>query len=716
MNQLNEVIQPTSLKKKTAKFNKDVLMNTYFEHTDVFSAEAHKKLTTGQYCGEVFKSKKYNIYWGEQRERCLHGYINPKSKLWIPGWLYGFLNFKPMKILENPNSKTSRRISAFPRFWPIHYFYLMSILEAKEQGLDNVLLKPRGTGFSELHSWMAASEYTFQKEEPAFFFVSNEGYLNKDGILSKCWENLDFLSGETERAFRHLRQKKDGDLHKRASKIDPVRGVEIKTGGEIIGRVIDHSRKVRGARGYVFWEESGSFPIMIDAWIATKALVEQGGTKFAMQVAWGTGGEQGPGIAGLEELFKTPYAYNCLAYDNCWTDQIGEPHGFFFPTWASMDRYMDKWGNTDFKAAKDHHDHEREKLYKHSPHKYDKHIAEYPYTPDEALMRLTGNHFPIAELQQQLIKVKGSNDIKGLTKHGRFTTSEGEVKFILDADARPVDTYPHKTDEAGLDGCVTIIESPLKVDDVVPRNLYEIVVDPFYVDEPDEVTSLGAVYVYKKKNVLFGTEDDMLVAWYVGRPKRGKDFQKIVFQMARYYNAMVNSEILGGGQNLLDYAKEHGFIQYCALRPTMFNNDKDEVKQSQRLYFINMNKDLKKIALQDLADWLLSERALQINEEKTRYILNLELIYDTGLLEELIKFSQDGNFDRISALLVLMVIRREVERVEAEKVEKNNGGSIFNRPLFQDADIDYSSRLSLHEMLPPKPTNIPPVPGGDLLF
>lgn len=713
-------ILPANLPKKTASFNKDLLLNSYFEHTNLFSTEAEKKLKTGVYCGEVYNSKKYNIYWGEQRERCIHGYINPITKLWIPGYLYGFLNFKPMKILEDPKSKVSRRILAFPRFWPIHYFYTSALHEAMSQGLDNVLLKPRGTGFSELHSWIAASDYTFQKENPGFFFVSNEGYLTKDGILTKCWENLDFLNGETERAFRHLRQKKDLDMHKRASKWDPVKQREIRTGGEIIGRIIDHPRKVRGARGKVFWEESGSFPNMVASWIATKALVEQGGVKFAMQIAWGTGGEQGPGIEGLEELFRNPMSYKCLEYDNCWTDQVGKPHGFFFPTWASMDKYMDEWGNTNFKLAKDHHDHEREVIYKHSPHKYDLHIAEYPYTPDEALMRLTGNHFPVAELQKQLLRVRTQSEIEGIKKHGFFSLSEGEVKFNLDAKARPINTYPHKTDGSqNLDGCVTIVEAPLKENDKVPANLYEIVVDPFYVDDAEDQTSLGAIYVYKKKNTLFPTEDDMLVAWYVGRPRRARDFHKIVFQFARYYNAMVHSEILGGGQNLLDYAKENNFLHYCAERPSIFNTDKEHVRSSHRLFFINMSKDLKKIALQDLADWLLQERALKIEGEKTRYILNLELFYDEGGLEELIKFTQDGNFDRISALLILMVIRREVDRIEAEVQTRQNGGSIFDRPLFTNTLVDSSNMLPLSEMITRRddiPKFMPKVEGSDLIF
>jgi hypothetical protein len=692
-------------------FNKDILLNSYFEHTDLFSVEAQKKLKTGKYCNEVYGSKKYNLYWEEQIERCLHGYINPVTKVHIEGYHYGFLNFKPMKIIENPNSAVSRRVDAFPRFWPIHYFYFKCLEYAKQKGLNNILLKPRGTGFSELHSWMASSDYSFRPQDPSFFFVADKGFLDKDGILTKCWQNLDFLNSETERAFLHHRGKKDNELHKRASYIDPTNGAEIRTGGDIIGRIIDHVRKVRGARGTVYWEESGSFPLFIDAWIATRALVEQGGVKFARQIAWGTGGEQGPGIMGLEEVFRNPKVYGCLPYDNCWEEtQGGKDIGFFFPTWASMDRFMDKWGNTDFLRAKAWLDEDRAAIFKHSPNKYDKHIAEYPYTPDEALMRLTGNHFPVSLLQQQLRKVESSQDIKGILKHGRLQLEEGEVKFVLDFGARPINEYPHKQDE-GLDGCVTMVEAPLRDDsNSVPINLYQIIVDPFYVDEPDEVTSLGAIYVYKKANNLFPSEADMLVAWYVGRPRRGLDFHRILFNLARFYNAQIQSEILGGGQNILDYAKQHNLLQYCAYRPSIFNTDKEELRTSQRAYFVNMNKDLKKQCLQDLADWLLTERALKLEGEKTRYILNLELVYDKGLLQELIKFSQDGNFDRISALLVLMATRRELERHEVEETRRQNGGSIFARPLYTDGLFDKSDRLPLSEMLPPRP------PGGDIAF
>ena len=169
---------------------------------------------------------------------------------------------------------------------------------------------------------------------------------------SKAWDQINFLNQYTERAFKHLRQYKDQDLYKRASYQDPETGVEVRTGGEIQGAVIDNPRKVRGARGYVNWEEFGSFPNGEDAWMTAKALAEQGGVKFAMQIAWGTGGEQGPGIAAMEKIFTSPELYDCLPFESCWLDGIqSNDHGFFFPVWANMTKFMDKWGNTDHAKA-----------------------------------------------------------------------------------------------------------------------------------------------------------------------------------------------------------------------------------------------------------------------------------------------------------------------------------------------------------------------------
>lgn len=700
---MSELIQDIP-RKIRGKFCKDLLLNSFFEHTELFSPAGNKFLREGKYCGEVFNSKKYNLFWGEERERCIHGYINPQTKLWIPGKYYFFLNYKQMKIIPEAEKgkKSAKRITSFPRFWPIHYFFTQDYMLAKEEGLNISVIKPRDTGFSELLSSFGVHEYTFQTEDPVFYFVAVERYLNKDGVLSKAWDQLDFLNQHSERAFKHLRQYKDQDLHKRASFYDPESGVQIRTGGEIQGAVVDHPRKLRGARGYVNFEEFGSFPNGEDAWMTAKDLAQQGGVAFAMMCAWGTGGEQGPGIAGLEKIFLNPDLFDCLPFLNCWeTDGILPlDHGFFFPAWASRTKYMDKWGNTDFAKAKAALDEERERLSKGSQALKDKRVSEQPYTPSEALMRLQDNPFPIEMLQKQLRKIDSSPDIQGILKVGDIEIEDGKPVFKLNSKLEPVDRYPHKTTEV-LEGAYTMFEAPLRGDNgKVPDNLYYIVADCFAVDteQATDWNSLGAFYVYKKVNSLFPTEDDILVGWYAGRPPRVKDFHRRVFLAARFYNAIVQTEIKGGGQELLNYAKDHGFLEYCGERPTVFNQDKEFKKVSGRQFFVRIEENTKPERIQKLVDWLLKERNLKIEGDETQYVLNLERIYDRALLEELIKYNPNGNFDRISCLLVLMTIQQEAELQQIVQQTKQNRDHIFNRPLFQDSKFDKRYMLSQREM------------------
>ena len=62
-------------------------------------------------------------------------------------------------------------------------------------------------------------------------------------------------------------------------------------------------------------------------------------------------------------------------------------------------------------------------------------------------------------------------------------------------------------------------------------------------------------------------------------------------------------------------------------------------------------------AVSYLRDWLLSPRD---KAEDGSIELNLHKIYSIPLLEEIIKFDYEGNFDRISALLVAMLYKKEL--------------------------------------------------------
>ena len=131
-------------------------------------------------------------------------------------------------------------------------------------------------------------------------------------LLAKCWIQLDWLNIETDGGFAHLRQVKNSETFKRASKMSKDR-TEMGWMSEIEGTIADNPRKVRGDRCYrLFFEEAGSNPVLKTSWVQGRALVVRGGRKMGTRIAWGTGGDHGPALQGLSDLFYNPRAYEGL--------------------------------------------------------------------------------------------------------------------------------------------------------------------------------------------------------------------------------------------------------------------------------------------------------------------------------------------------------------------------------------------------------------------
>lgn len=675
-----------------------------FVNTHYFSEAANFKLKHGVYCQAPYGSKEYREYWEEQDKRCLEGYSVAGTR--ITGQHYFFLNFKQLETVVDIKAVKSDKLRTFPRFWEAHYHFFHAMEEAENAGKHMCILKPRGSGFSEIMSSCGVRDYTLIKGSKSFYFAANEGFLNKDGVITKCWDHLEFLNAETEKAYRHLRQRKDQDLHKRASMLDPKTGNEYGYKSEILARVIDHPRKVRGARtgsrGKVYFEEGGSFPNLKDAVITTRPLVEQGGITTGQIVIWGTGGERGPGIEGLEHIFYHPDAYNMMSWENKWDeDRLGAHSCYFIPVYDVMDKYMDDQGNALDVAAKQFHEKERKKIHKEDPTGEDKYIAEYPFAPSEALIRMNHNLFPVAAIQKHLLRIQTDRNIQGFLKNGHLGRDgiSGKVKFILDRKARPILDFPHQKGE-DLQGCITMVETPYKDQNgFVPNNLYLIIVDPYYKDDSEDRTSLAAAYVYKHTNNVSPTEDDILVAEYVTRPDKLDDFYKQLFMLAEFYNATIQSEIAGGGKGILDYATYHKLKHFCEKEPDIVYNKEGQMKSYNKPYFMNMAGDKPKLAVAYLSDWLKQERSIISEEGENITVLNLHKIYFPALLKELIRFNpEEGNFDRISAMRILPFMIKERTSTELKVRQESSMQSFWDRDFHSDNPIDRSTQMSPWEL------------------
>ena len=100
-----------------------------------------------------------------------------------------------------------------------------------------------------------------------------------------------------------------------------------------------------------------------------------------------------------------------------------------------------------------------------------------------------------------------------------------------------------------------------------------------------------------------------------------------------------------------------------------------------RNYGLSMgSKHRKAQAVLYLRDWLNTKRS---KDENGEYKKNLHYIYDVALIDELIKWTERGNFDRASSLLVGMFYMMDLLSKPVVKQEtRDDHDSFFSRDLF----------------------------------
>jgi hypothetical protein len=98
-------------------------------------------------------------------------------------------------------------------------------------------------------------------------------------------------------------------------------------------------------------------------------------------------------------------------------------------------------------------------------------------------------------------------------------------------------------------------------------------------------------------------------------------------------------------------------------------------------YGITMTENVKRQGEIYIRDWLTTPIDYDMNDNART---PLHYIYDKGLLQELLAYNSVGNFDRVSALIVLMYYIKETYHREVEDVLKKNTDDFFNRDWRRD--------------------------------
>jgi hypothetical protein len=190
--------------------------------------------------------------------------------------------------------------------------------------------------------------------------------------------------------------------------------------------------------------------------------------------------------------------------------------------------------------------------------------------------------------------------------------------------------------------------------------MYIICVDPYRHDS-SEGDSIGSCYVIENPNKLTAYKGDKVVAWYNARPNEQEDFNETIYNLALYYNAKIGFEndepgdIVGYGKRkkLLHHLEEEFELAYDERIKT-----KSTSKKSYGMHIASGEDNLRKLqGDMYIKQWL---NTVRYTTEDGRVIKNLHLIYDIGLLEELIKYNPKDNFDRIAAFRIGMFYTREL--------------------------------------------------------
>ena len=660
--------------------------NKQIKNSNKFRQPALRFLEVGSYCQYPEGTSEYFKYWDEQMDRCKYGYTADDGDF-ISGYNYFYLNFCPIQriiytTINNPDGSTKvkkTRDLQFPDFYDYDYYFFQAVEDAEGEGKHLCALKSRRKGYSYKNAAMACRNYYLFAGSKTYIYASNKQYLTEDGILTKAWDYMDFIDKNTawgkKRSVNTQMRKRAGFFTK------DEYGNEIELGfkSEIIGVTLkDNPDVVRGKAGkLIIFEEAGSFSELGAAWQIARPSVEQDGMAFGTMIAFGTGGDEDSHFETLKDMFYNPDGYNCIGFDNIWDETPSDKKcGFFIPQYTNMDFrddagnriYMDNDGNTLRRKSVEYILAERRKVIENATNSVavDRYVAEHCITPQEACLEFGGNIFPKKELQEQLAKIRINKSLSNMKQVGDLVwEADGSLKWVIKKHG-DITHYPLKKDDDPT-GSIVIWEHPMKD---APTGLYILGVDPYDHDQSG-TNSLGSTFVYKRFQD-FENYYDIIVAEYTGRPSTAEEYYENLRKLAVYYNGRIMYE--NERKGLFPYFTAKHCDYLLADQPDIISDIVGNTKV-QRKKGCHMNKQIKQWGEGLIKDWL--------NEEQAPGKKNLHNILSEPLLEELISYNDTGNFDRVMALMQVMIYREQLYNVKVkEKKKENKNRILFEGPIF----------------------------------
>lgn len=600
----------------------------------------------------------------EEVNRIWNGYIRESDGAWVTGDMYWYLNYCPIiqsKIRKG--TKIADRIVDLPEFWEgifwrFHYWE-MSRKEAKH----SAEIAKRGASKSYSVASVLSKLFVVgdnketQMNVRGMVTAYQKEYLVKDGTLNKFVEMIDFQAQHTQFPSRRLKNSIQ-DMQWKMGYSDLDSGAQRGTLNEVIGvSSKDDPDKLRGKRSSkIIIEEFGNFAKVTDTYRVILPSVQEGDIVFGQMILIGTGGSEGADFEGAAEILFNPDGFNIKGLPNVY-DKVGGKNKtiFFFPAYINRKGCYNEDGISDVTKAL------LELCYNRYVVKYNttdtmaltRTKAENPITLQEAIMRRDSTIFPVSQLRDRINQIDSNpNEFNDVYVGDLNIDTKGIVEF-KPTSALPIRKFPHKDNR--LDGAVEIFTMPERDKSGKVFNERYIAGMDVYDDDTSETTSLGSLFILDMWT-------DRIVAEYTGRPTFADDNYEIARRLLLFYNARLNYE--NNKKGLFAYFSRMNSL-YLLTDNLEFLKDKDMIKgytfgnkQKGTMATLPINNYARTL----IRNWLLKPVNViqKVDGEDTEVTIpNLMLIRNRALLEELALWNPDGNFDRVSALGMLMLLRED---------------------------------------------------------
>nr|UVY66727.1 MAG: Terminase [Bacteriophage sp.] len=699
-----------------------------FVNTELFNEAARTYQATGRYTQFKVDSIPHRQFRRRECDRRRNGFSapcwqNPDGSIedvWITGGHYNFLNYTRMErtdessVIVTEHGATAKKIYSFPSFIDAQFWTWQIIEFCRRNGLHLIIDKTRRGGFSYIMAADSSNEVNLSKHKVVIHVAADNKYLIKQGGLSDfAVNNLKFFEEKTP--FKRGIFSPTTDSFKLGYRMK--NGVEADDSWSSSLLSVSANNNPDCAIGKdavtIKVEELSTMQNFDEFMNVTEPTMTVGTRTTGTLMAWGTATAANMQI--FEQNFYNPRAFGFMAFENVFdNDTRNEVCGFFKSyAWGlegEIDgvKGFDEDGNSNLRiglklAA-------RERIEKKKTAKtfaeYLNYLGQRALFPAESFSSASENIFSSEALNKFEDKLRVDNSYKFYTDGELFEDGTKKIYFKSNARIRienpDMKTYdyiqgvPRRGNE-DPHGCIRVWFAPeyeeTYIGDRLIRSIlpgtYVAVYDPVGIDkDKKEITdrhSHNSIFVIEMPRERNGFKPKLCAAYY-GRTERLEEADEKFYRLCKWYNCIGTGLVeINRGETVSNFRKWKA-TRYLGYEP-LYVWDSAVKEKVSTSYGYNIGSGPKKLDGLRLLKEFLYEVIGKNEFGEDIYVFERFLDYQTIL--ELKKFNAEGNFDRISSLILLGIywksidIKGKRELASRKKVtEDNDKTDIFNRQWF----------------------------------